>query len=68
MDLELLKTALHDPKISQEATENARSAAVSARQDTREAVSRMDDRVQLDIAKAAGTTVELGAPQAVPKE
>jgi hypothetical protein len=60
MDIELLKNALNDPENSQESTANARSAAVSARQETRETLSRMDERVQLDIAKAAGTTVELG--------
>lgn len=68
MDVELLKTALHDPKINEQSTQNARSAAVTARQETRETISRMDERVQLDVAKAVGTAVELSAAQAVPKE
>lgn len=68
MDIEILKSALHDPKISEEATESARSAAVSARQETREAISRMDERVQLEVAKAVGTTVELGERDAAPKD
>lgn len=68
MDIEALKNALRDPKISEEATENARSAAVSARQETRETINRMDERVQLEVAKAVGTTVELGEPDAAPKE
>lgn len=68
MDIEILKSALHDPKISEEATKIARSAAVSARQETREAISRMDERVQLEVAKAVGTTVELGERDAAPKD
>jgi len=68
MDIEALKNALHDPKISEQATESARSAAVSARQETRETISRMDERVQLEVAKAVGTTVELGEPSAAPKD
>lgn len=59
MDVKALKDALHDPTINQESTENARSAAVSARQETRDTLSRMDDRVQLDVAKAVGATVKL---------
>jgi hypothetical protein len=66
MDIEVLKNALNDPKISKEATENARSAAVSARQETRDTVSRLDERVQLDVAKAVGATVELSGSNATP--
>lgn len=68
MDVEALKNALHDPKISQESTESARSAAISARQETRETINRMDERVQLEVAKARGTTVELGEPEVAPKD
>jgi hypothetical protein len=68
MDIEVLKSALNDPKISQEATESARSAAVSARQESRETIIRMDERVQLEVAKAVGTAVDLGEKSAAPKE
>lgn len=68
MDVELLKDALHDPKVSDESTENARSVAVSARQETREAITRLDEQVQLDVAKAVGATVGLGAPKEGPKD
>ena len=68
MDVELLKSALHDPKVSDEATENARSVAVSARQETRDAITRMDEHVQLDVAKAVGATVGLGAPSEGPND
>jgi hypothetical protein len=68
MDIEAIKNALHDPTISEESTESARSAAISARQETRETVRRMDDRVQLEVAKAVGTTVVLGEPDAAPKD
>ncbi len=68
MDGEALKDALCDPSVSQESTENARSAAVSARQDARETVSRLDDRVQLEVAKAVGANVKLDAPGAGPKD
>jgi hypothetical protein len=67
MDIEILKSALSDPKVSKEATEDARSAAVSARQEARETITRMDERVQLEVAKAVGTTVVLGEPDAAPK-
>jgi phage anti-repressor protein len=68
MDVKVLKDALHNPKINEESTENARSAAVSARQETRDTVSRMDDRVQLDVAKAVGATVKLEKCDAAPEE
>jgi hypothetical protein len=68
MSIDLLKDALHDPKVSKEATETARSAAVSARQETRETTSRLDERVQLDVAKAVRTIVELGAHDASPND
>jgi hypothetical protein len=68
MDIEVLKNALHDPKVSEESTVNARSAAVSARQETREAISRMDERVQLEVAKAVGAIVELNEPTVPPKD
>jgi hypothetical protein len=68
MDIEVLKKALNDPKVSEQATESARSAAVSARQESRETINRMDERVQLEVAKAVGTTVELGEPVAAPKK
>jgi hypothetical protein len=67
VDIEILKSALTDPAISEEATCNARTVAVSARQESREAISRMDERVQLEVAKAVGATVELGDPVPVLK-
>jgi hypothetical protein len=68
MDVKALKDALHNPKIDQESTENARTAAVSARQETRDTLSRMDDRVQLDVAKAVGATVKLEKHDEAPEE
>jgi hypothetical protein len=68
MNAETLKNALCDRAVSEESTESARSAAVSARQDARETVSRLDDQVQLEVAKALGATVELGPPDAVPTD
>jgi len=68
MDIEVLKNALNDPAISQAATESARSAAVSARQESRETITHMDERVQLEIAKAVGATVELGESVTAPNE
>jgi hypothetical protein len=68
MDGEALKEALCDPSVRQESTESARSAAVSARQDARDTVNRLDDRVQLEVAKAVGANVKLDAPGAAPKD
>lgn len=68
MDVDLLKSALQDPKVDTESTENARSVAVSARQESRDVIARLDDQVQLDIAKAVGATVELGHPGATPED
>jgi hypothetical protein len=68
VDVEVLKNALHDPKVNAESTENAKTAAVTARQETRETVSRMDDRVQLDVATAVGATVKLETSDATPDE
>jgi hypothetical protein len=68
MDGEALKDALCNPSVSQESTESARSAAVSARQDARETVSRLNDRVQLEVAKAVGANVKLDTPGAAPKD
>jgi hypothetical protein len=68
MDVEQLKNALRDPEVNAESTGNARSAAVAARQETRETVNRMDDRVQLDVAKALGATVVLSDSDVAPKE
>jgi hypothetical protein len=59
MDVDLLKRALNDRNISRQATESARSAAVSARQNTRATVSRLDESVQRDVAKAVGANVAL---------
>jgi hypothetical protein len=68
MDVELLKSALQDPKVNTESTENARSVAVSARQESRDAIARLDEQVQLDVAKAAGANVGLGHPAAIPED
>jgi hypothetical protein len=68
MDGQALKEALCDPSVSQESTESARSAAVSARQDARDTVNRLDDRVQLEVAKAVGANVKLDSAGAAPKD
>jgi len=60
MDAETLKAALNDHQVSDESTVSARSAAVHAREQTRETVTRMNEKVQLDVAKAVGANVELG--------
>jgi hypothetical protein len=59
MDVDLLKKALNDRSVSQEATESARRAAASARVRTRDTVARLDESVQRDVAKAVGANVEL---------
>jgi hypothetical protein len=53
MTVEALKEALNDPKVAEEVTEAVRSAAVTARQETSETVTRLNERVQLEVAKAA---------------
>jgi hypothetical protein len=53
MTVQALQEALNDPKISQEVTEAVRSAGAAARQETSETVTRLNERVQLEVAKAA---------------
>jgi hypothetical protein len=62
MNAETLKAALNDQAVSAESTASARSAASSAREQARETVNRMDEKVQLEVAKAVGANVELRAP------
>jgi hypothetical protein len=62
MDVEILKAALNDSEISERATESARSTAVTAREEARETVTRLDEKVQLEVAKAIGANVELRSP------
>lgn len=59
MDVETLKQALHDPAVSTEATRVARNVAISAREGTHSMLSKMDQQVQLNVAKAVGATVEI---------
>ena len=61
MDAETLKAALNDPKVSDQSTESARNSAVSAREQTHETLDRMDEQVQLEVAKAIGANVVLRA-------
>jgi len=68
MDTEILKAALNDQQLSQQATENARSAAATAREETRQMVSRLDEKVQLEVAKAIGANVELPSSVCDPKK
>ena len=62
MGAETLKAALNDHAVSAESTASARSAASSARDQARETVNRMDEKVQLEVAKAVGANVELRTP------
>lgn len=52
MDFEVLRRALRDQSVSEQATEGARTAAVSARQETRATIDRMNDQVRLEVAKS----------------
>lgn len=49
MDIGSLKNALNSPEISDETTEMARTAALSANQETRDTISRMDKHLQLEV-------------------
>lgn len=53
MTVQSLKEALNNPKMTEEVTEAVRSSGVTARQETSDTVTRLNERVQLDIAKAA---------------
>lgn len=53
MDFEVLKQALQDQSASAQASEAARSAAVSAKQETRATIERMNEQVRLKVASAA---------------
>ena len=68
MDAEILKAALNDQQLSQQATESARSAAATAREESRQMVSRLDEKVQLEVAKAIGANVELPSSACNPKK
>jgi hypothetical protein len=57
-----LKEALRDSAVvAEQATEDARSAAANARQETRATLTRMNEKVQLEVAKAVGANVKLSA-------
>jgi len=59
MDAETFKSALNDHKVSEQSTQSARNAALTAREQIRDTVNRMDEKVQLAVAKAVGANVEL---------
>jgi len=61
MTIPSLQEALHNPRVSKQATEAAREAAVTARQEASATVTRLNERVQLEVAKAAGANVDLKA-------
>jgi len=52
MTVKVLQDALNNETTSKQATEAARDAAVSARQEAAATVDRLNERVELDIAKA----------------
>jgi hypothetical protein len=56
-----LKQALQDRSVSAATSAEARSAAATARQETEATVTRLNERVQLEVAKAVGANVNLSA-------
>lgn len=59
MTVKILQEALCNESINQQATEAARDAAVTARQETAATVTRMNERVVLDVAKATHDSAKL---------
>lgn len=59
MDANILRQAFSNPQIAAAAAQEARSISNQAREETRSGVERMNDRVQLGVAAAAGATVAL---------
>ena len=57
MDPETLKTALANQSLSKEMAIEARTIGVQAREDRRTLIDRMDQQMQLEVAKAAGAVV-----------
>lgn len=52
MTVKILQDALNNEAIGQQASVVAREAAATARQETAATVTRLNERVQLDVAKA----------------
>jgi hypothetical protein len=63
MNPENLKSALQDKDASAKSTEDARSAAITARQETRATLNRLNERVQLEVARAVGANVKLSSDE-----
>jgi hypothetical protein len=53
MTVKVLQEALQNQTISEQATVAARDAAAAARQETTATVTRLNERVELEVAKAA---------------
>jgi hypothetical protein len=53
MTVKVLQEALQNETIGQQAAEAARDAAMTARQETTATVTRLNERVELDVAKMA---------------
>lgn len=62
MNFDSLKQAFADPRAVSETAREARTIALQAREDSRALVQRMNQQVQLDVAKSVGATVEIGNP------
>lgn len=57
MNPNTLKTALNNKAMSDETAREARTIGIQAREDRRTLVDRMNEQMQLGVAKAAGATV-----------
>ena len=57
MNPKTLKAALDNKRMSAEMASEARTIGIQAREDRRTLVDRMNEQMQLNVAKAAGATV-----------
>jgi len=61
MNGETLKNAFSNAKLSVDTAQEARVAAGEARQEAKVGNQRMNEQVQLAVARAAGAQISLGA-------
>lgn len=58
MNPETLKKTLADESLASQMAQEARTIGIEAREDRRTLIDRLDQQMQLEVAKAAGVTVK----------